>query len=601
MEIFKLFGSIFVDTKEADEKIEKTDKKGKKIAETLGNGIKTAAKWGVAIATAAVTAGGALMGVANSSAEYADKFDKASLRTGIEVENLQRLEYAAGQSGVSLETVEKSAKKLNDRMGELSEGNQTTAGMFEKLGVSVYNADGSMRDSNDVFNDTLSSLAEMGDTAEATAIGTDLFGKAYVDMKPLLAAGADGIQELKDRADELGIVMSGDAVSAGVKFGDTVADIKSSLGGLKNTVGAAVTPILQQFADLIIQNMPTIQNMIGQLTPVITNLASQIMPPLMQLVQTLLPIIFDLLSTLLPVFSEIITAILPVVVELLQMLLPPVLQIVQAVLPILVQLIEALLPLLSPIIKLLQPIIDLFMALLEPLLQLINMLLPPIINLFTIIINTILPPLQLALGAVAKILSGTFKGAFEAIRPIVQNIINIFQNIINFVKNVFTGNWRAAWENIKNIFSNIASGLGNIFKTPINFIIGLLNGFIRGLNRIKIPDWVPGVGGYGINIREIPRLKVGIDRVPEDYYPAFLDEGERVLTKEENIQYNKNLQKPEQNEDNRKDKNKDNNDTPIQVILKIDKFINNSKEDVEELGEELAYVLKKKKLAKGGI
>ena len=61
------------------------------------------------------------------------------------------------------------------------------------------------------------------------------------------------------------------------------------------------------------------------------------------------------------------------------------------------------------------------------------------------------------------------------------------------------GNWSGAWENIKNIFKNVAEGLGNIFKTPINFIIGLLNGFIRGINKIKIPDWVPRNRWYGLS------------------------------------------------------------------------------------------------------
>lgn len=537
MEIFKLFGSIFVDTTEADEKIEKTDKKGKGFGKTLGAGIKKAAEWGAAIVAAATVAGTAILGVANNSAEYADKFDKASLRTGIEVENLQRLEYAAGQSGVSLETVEKSAKKLNDRMSELSEGNEKTKDMFDKLGVSVYNADGTMRSSNDVFDDTLMKLAEMGDTAEATALGTDLFGKAYVDMKPLLASGADGIQELKNRADELGIVMSGDAVSAGVKFGDTVADIKSSLGGIKNSLGAAVTPILQKFADLIIENMPIIQGMISQLTPVITDLANQIMPPLMELAKSLLPIIFDLLAQLLPVFSEIISSILPVIVQLLQMLLPPILKIVQAVLPIFVKLLESLLPLLSPIIELLQPIIDLCMTLLDPLIELIDMILPPLINLFSNIIQTILPGLKAGISLISQVIGSEFLSAFESIKTHVELVKNTFQNIIDFIKNVFTGNWKGAWENVKNIFSNIISGLANIFKAPINMIISGINTFIKGLNKIKIPDWVPGVGGLGINIKEIPKLKVGLDYVPEDDFPAILHKGEAVLTKEENEVY----------------------------------------------------------------
>lgn len=86
-----------------------------------------------------------------------------------------------------------------------------------------------------------------------------------------------------------------------------------------------------------------------------------------------------------------------------------------------------------------------------------------------------------------------FGRAFETIGNIVSGVINTFKKIIDFVKNVFMNSWKGAWEGVKNIFSNIANALGNIFKTPINWIIGAINTFIRGLNKIKIPDWVPGV------------------------------------------------------------------------------------------------------------
>jgi hypothetical protein len=40
-------------------------------------------------------------------------------------------------------------------------------------------------------------------------------------------------------------------------------------------------------------------------------------------------------------------------------------------------------------------------------------------------------------------------------------------------------------------------------------IISAINTFLGGLNKIKIPDWVPGVGGKGINIPLIPTLAKG--------------------------------------------------------------------------------------------
>lgn len=539
--IFSLYGQIFIDNEKANKSIDETTDKGKKssssFAEGLGNVVKTGAKVATAVvgATTAVVTG--LTAMASKTADTADTFDKASLRTGLQVEELQRLNYAAGQSGVEMSSLEKSAKKLNDRLGEISEGNAKSEEMFTKLGVAVKDASGNMRSSTEVYDDVLMKLSDMGDTAEATAIGTDLFGKAYTDLKPLLAEGSAGIEELKNRADELGIVMSEDAVAAGVTFGDTMDDIKSSLGGAFNSLMSSLIPVLQTVADLIIQNMPMIHSAISQIAPVLSQMLTAILPPFMQLAQTLLPLIMSLISKLLPPISQIIEAILPVIIQLLDMLLPPIIEIVDMLLPVLLSLIEPLLSLLQPILNLLQPFIDLLVMLIQPLTEILNMILPPIIQLLTTLIQAILPALQQIMNVVAGVLENAFKGAFESISKVVQNVMNVFKNIIDFVKNVFTGNWKGAWENVKNIFSNIASGLGNIFKAPINFIIDIINGFIKGLNKIKIPDWVPGVGGKGINIGLIPRLRTGMDYVPYDEYPALLHRGEAVLTADENKKY----------------------------------------------------------------
>ena len=189
-----------------------------------------------------------------------------------------------------------------------------------------------------------------------------------------------------------------------------------------------------------------------------------------------------------------------------------------------------------------------------------------------------------------------FSSVFETIKNVIGNVKNVFSNIINFVKNVFTGNWSAAWQNIKNIFSNIISGLANIFKTPINWIINGINTFIRGINKIKIPDWVPGVGGKGFHINEIPKLKVGIDYVPEDDYPALLHKGERVLTKEENAEYMKNRTRKQKELQEEKIENNDNSSS---IIFNITNFYNNRKQDIQALSEEMAFYASSKRKAKG--
>ena len=203
----------------------------------------------------------------------------------------------------------------------------------------------------------------------------------------------------------------------------------------------------------------------------------------------------------------------------------------EALLPVLSTLIDSVLPILT---GLLGPLISLFAELLTPILNLIQQALQPLMDAFLFLMDNVISPfISLVTGLLVPAFSGALDGMLKTAKNNIGNITNIFRNIIDFIKNVFTGNWKAAWENVKDIFKSIVDGLGNIFKAPLNFIIDGINGFLGGLNNIKIPDWVPGVGGKGFNISKIPRLKVGMDYVPNDFFPAFLDEGEWVLTKEE--------------------------------------------------------------------
>lgn len=91
----------------------------------------------------------------------------------------------------------------------------------------------------------------------------------------------------------------------------------------------------------------------------------------------------------------------------------------------------------------------------------------------------------------------------------VENVKILFNGIIDFIANVFSGNWAGAWETIVNTFGSIFGNIGEFLKAPLNWCIEKLNSFIGSLNNIQVPDWVPGVGGKGINIPLIPMLAKG--------------------------------------------------------------------------------------------
>lgn len=203
----------------------------------------------------------------------------------------------------------------------------------------------------------------------------------------------------------------------------------------------------------------------------------------------------------------------------------------ESLLPLLMNLGETVLPLVT---NCLAPLIELFALLMSPILSLISSAIMPLITAFISLITSAITPLVSVLQAtLLPIFTGTLSSLASTATSIIGNITNIFRSLIDFVKNVFTGNWKAAWENVKDIFSNAVSGLVSIFKAPINAIVDGWNSLASSLGSVTIPDWVPVVGGGSFSLPKLPRLKVGMDYVPFDKFPAYLDEGEWVLTKEE--------------------------------------------------------------------
>lgn len=130
-------------------------------------------------------------------------------------------------------------------------------------------------------------------------------------------------------------------------------------------------------------------------------------------------------------------------------------------------------------------------------------------NVIEPIVSWLLEKLSPAFTYIGGLITGVFGTVVSFISDAVKSIFKIFGGIIDFITGVFTGNWKKAWNGVKNVFKGIFDGLVNVFKTPINFIIDGINAFIKGLNKIKIPDWVPVVGGKGFNMNTIPKLAQG--------------------------------------------------------------------------------------------
>jgi hypothetical protein len=509
MELFKLLGTIAIENEEANANIEETSSKAGKFADALKKGAGVAAKFGTAIVTGTAAAGAALTGIASSAASNADEIDKMSAKIGMSKQAYQEWSYVLGQNGMDVNGLQMGMKTLVAQMNGAASGTEKSVEMFEKLGVSIYDSNGQMKNQEEMFKEVTMALAAMENGTEKAALANGLLGRSGSEMMPMLNNGAEGITDLTERAHELGLIMGDDAVTAGVVLGDTLDDVKKSAGMVGTKIGVALFPILQKVLDMVLQFMPQVQSIFDSLAPILIGLMDSLMPMLFSLAESVFPMIISLFEALLPSFTQITETLLPVLLQVLEMLLPPLIQIVSALLPPLVQLLQPILNLLSPIIKLLQPIIDLVLALITPLVTLISELLTPLISVITKVINVALKPLQASFEHFSGVLTSVVNFAIESVMNKVNTIKGVFSGVIQFIKGVFTGDWKSAWEGVKNVFSSIANGIGNAFKTPLNFVIDLINNFIKGVNKIEIPDWVPGVGGKGINIPLLPKLARG--------------------------------------------------------------------------------------------
>ena len=523
-----------------------TDDAGGKF-EKLGSVLKgVAAGIGVAMAaigTAAVTAGKKLFDMANDAAAAGDEIDKASQRIGLSRQGYQEWDYVLSQNGASISSLENGMKKLNNTVDDAINGSTSATDKFQRLGISMEDLQGKSRE--EIFEMTVKGLQGISDEGEKAAIANDLLGNSSVELAALLNQTAESTEDLKNKASELGLVMSDESVDAAVNYTDAMDNLTRSFAGVKNNITSQLLPgftmVLDGLTGLITgqegaaeqlkegakETVEQIAIILPQILEVVTGLISAIAEVAPDLIIALVNGILDNLPTLIEAATNIIMTIVGGLIEALP-------QITEGALQLILTLVDGIITNLPALVEAaLVMIVTLATGLGDALPELI----PSIVEAVILIATTLINNLDLVLDAAFQIISGLAQGLLNSLPTLIQSLPQIINSIITFITSnlprliemgvqltiqLGVGLIRAIPQIvaqlpqiIMSIVTGLARGIPSILEVGRNIARGLWDGIASMIGWLgeKVKNMVNGiVGGVKkvLGIRSPSRVFAGI-------------------------------------------------------------------------------------------
>lgn len=243
--------------------MEETAKKSTSFASKVKSGFKAVGVAAGAVGAGVAAATAAVVKLTTQAAATTDRIDKMSQKIGLSRTAFQEMDFIMSQSGGSVESLQVGMKTLRTTMVAAANGTKESAARFKQLGVSIKDSKGNLRNQEDVMFDTIAALQKVEDETQRAALATELFGKAGIEMVPLLNSGAGSIEEMKKKAHELGLVLDDEAIDSGVKLTDTIDQVKRAFDAIKTRIGVSLMPVVQNILEIVLDNMPIIQKVLG--------------------------------------------------------------------------------------------------------------------------------------------------------------------------------------------------------------------------------------------------------------------------------------------------------------------------------------------------
>jgi len=420
-----------------------------------------------AIAPAASIAGLVLLG--KRTLDAADALSKMSQRTGIAVPELAKFQKAAELSDVSMENVGKSLGLLSKGMAAAQNGTGPAAAAFQQLGIKVTDANGKLRSSGDVMTDIAERFKNMPDGAEKAAVAMQLFGRSGMDLIPMLNMGSEAIGKL-------GTNMTQEFADKAAAFNDRITTMQGKMGDLATRITIALLPAFEAVIGLVERVLDAFINLPGPIQAIIGIVGA------LGVAFIALAPAFAALAGIGAVFTGINAAIVAANIGGL----------IAGWLPVFAQIIPAVIAIGKVVLAVFSGPVG-WVAL-------------------AVAAGVAIYTFRDQIGEVFKVIGNTLTQAAQGFKTVfidpvangIEALIQGIQSAFSKVKDILTAPFTAAFNAIRGVINQILNGM----SAAINGVIGAINKVIQGANRALAQ----------LNLPQIPTI-------PSATLPRFADGG----------------------------------------------------------------------------
>lgn len=247
-------GSIAILLEIVDKASPELEKFNKTLESSTATMKQKFAAFGTAVAAVGAGVAGALTAMTVAALNYADEMGKAAQKSGISVEAFSAINYAAKLADVSTQELTASFEKLGKALVDSQDPNSKQAAAFEYLGVKTKDASGKLKDSEAVFKEVSEAISKLPDGASKSAVAMDIFGKSGANLIPLLNGGAQGLADMREEAERLGVVISEQTARAAENFNDNMTRLKNGTMAFGLAIAETLLPTLDVLAQTMIAN-----------------------------------------------------------------------------------------------------------------------------------------------------------------------------------------------------------------------------------------------------------------------------------------------------------------------------------------------------------